>query len=1095
LKQILSAFLLFSFGAIYAQFDSATVLGSVKDASGAYIPGAALTLKNVETGVTATTRTGADGNYQFMNVRIGRYRITAEQQGFSQGVVEDVALTVNAHQRVDVILQVGAVSDKVVVTGAVDLLESDSSEKGQVIGADQIENLPLNGRAYSDLTLLAPGVVESNSNGIGTAAREGSFNVNGLRNTGNNFQLDGVDNNAYGSSNQSFSSQVVQVSPDAIAEFKVQTNTYSAEYGRSGGAVINASYRSGTNALHGTLWEYNRNTALGAEGFFHPAGGTRPSLNRNQYGFTIGGPILRNRTFFFADYEGTRQIQSTLTYSTLPTLAQRQGILTVPVTNPYTGDTYNAGVKVPLTPFAAKVFADLPDPNVPGATSNNYQKAVPNRAYSDKANVRLDHKISDRMTAFVRISQGKQHMFEAPNISGASGGAQNGVIHALAQQIAAGVTHVVSSSAVLEFRLGISRTLAGKNPPFVGGPSMRELYGITGLPEDPTITGGLTPQSITGYSALGRQATNPQYQNPFVINPRINYTWNRSRQTLKFGFEYSRLNTDVQDTNPLYGLDSYNSQFSRPAGRASSNQYNLSDFMFGLRTQYEYATLMVAHMRQRAYYTFIQNDWKASSRLTFNIGLRYEFVTPYYDAENRLSNFDPSTQTLLKSKAGSLYDRSLVQPDRNNFAPRFGLAHKLANSTVLRGGYGIGYVYFNRLGSANLLATNYPQVTRATMTQSTLTAVNGVSKLVPLCSGDAWSNCFRTTQMGYPSNLPNGVTLYIPANLRTGYIQNWQFSIQQKLSRETLLDIAYVGNHALKLVMLGDYNQARPPVAGEIANDTLNARRPVQGFGTISEVLPAAFSTYHSLQIKAEHRSTKNLNLLNSFTWSKGIDNASQVLEEPNGSTGTPQDIHNVNNDKALSGYNVPLLNTTSAVWNLPVGRGKRWGRGLPGALDAMIGGWQLNGINTMRSGRSVNIRYNISGPTPVTAGLATFIGGVNLRPNLLGDPLAPEDARSIDNFFNKANIVNPPATSPFGNMGRNLVRGYPYYQLNLGVQKRFRLPFRENTAAHLRGEAFNLFNRTNFGAPNGDRGSGAFGTIRSTYPARQLQLALRLTF
>ena len=310
-----------------------------------------------------------------------------------------------------------------------------------------------------------------------------------------------------------------------------------------------------------------------------------------------------------------------------------------------------------------------------------------------------------------------------------------------------------------------------------------------------------------------------------------------------------------------------------------------------------------------------------------------------------------------------------------------------------------------------------------------------------------------------------------------------------------MLDLAYVGNHALKLVMLGDYNQARPPLPGEIANDTLDARRPVQGFGTISMVLPAAFSTYHSLQIKTEHRSARNLNLLNSFTWSKGIDNASQVLEEPNGSTGTPQNINNVNADKALSGYNVPLQNTTSAVWNLPIGRGQKWGQALPGFADAILGGWQINGINTMRSGRAVNIRYNTSGPTPVTAGLATFLGGVNLRPNLLGDPMAPEDVRSIDNYFNRANIVNPPATSPFGNAGRNLVRGYPYYQLNLGVQKRFRLPIRENAALHIRGEAFNLFNKTNFGAPNGDRGSGSFGTIRTTYPARQLQVALRITF
>lgn len=1078
-----------------AQFDSASVLGAVRDSSSAAMPNVTITIKNTETGITAVTHSDANGGYQFPNIRIGNYQITAEHPGFSAAVVDNIVLTVNARQRVDISMAVGAVSDKVVVTGAVQLLETDSSEKGQVVDSDQIENLPLNGRAYSDLALLAPGVSESNQNGIGSTSREGSFNVNGLRNTANNFQLDGVDNNAYGTSNQSFSSQVVQVSPDAIAEFKVQTNTYSAEYGRSGGAVINASYRSGTNAIHGSLWEYNRNAALNATGFFKPTGGFKPSLIRNQFGFTFGGPVLKDRTFYFADYEGFRQRQATVVFTTIPTLPQRQGILTVPVTNPFTGATYAAGTPIPMTAFARKVLNDLPEPNVPGVTASNYQKSVPNRSAYDKFNLRLDHKFTDSLSAFSRLSQGKNNVFEEPNIPGPSGGAQNGNIHVLTQQLAGGFTHVVTTASVLEFRLGISRTLAGKNPPYIGGPSMLQVYGITGLPEDPTLTGGLTPQSITGYSALGRQATNPQFQNPFVVNPRVTYTLNRGRQTLKFGLEYVRINTDVQDTNPLYGQDSYNSQFSRPAGRASSNLYNLADFMLGLRTQYELATAMVAHMRQRAYYGFVQNDLKLTSRLTLNIGLRYEFVTPYWDSLNRLSNFDPATRTILQAKSGSLYDRSLVNPDRNNFAPRFGFAFQASRGTVLRGGYGIGYIHFNRIGSANLLATNYPQVTRATMTQSTTDVVNGKTVTLPLCTGNQYDGCFRTTQAGYPTGLPNDVVLYIPRNTPAGYIQNWQFSIQRKLARNALIDVAYVGNHGLKLLMLGDYNQARPPLPGENANATLDDRRPVQGYGSISEVLSSGFSTYHSLQVKFEHRATRSLNLLNSFTWSKAIDNASQVLEEPNGSTGTPQDIRNIANDKGISGYNIPFLNTTSAVWNLPVGRGKQYLRNLPRLLEGALGGWQMTAINTMRSGRTINMRYNTSGPTPVTAGLATFLGGVNLRPNLIGDPLTPEDQRSIDNYLNKATVVLPPATAPFGNAGRNIVRGYAYYNLNFGLQKRFALPWRDRTSVQFRAEAFNLLNKTNFGSPTADRNSGSFGLIRSAYAARQIQLALRVAF
>ena len=235
--------------------------------------------------------------------------------------------------------------------------------------------------------------------------------------------------------------------------------------------------------------------------------------------------------------------------------------------------------------------------------------------------------------------------------------------------------------------------------------------------------------------------------------------------------------------------------------------------------------------------------------------------------------------------------------------------------------------------------------------------------------------------------------------------------------------------------------------------------------------------------------------MLNSFTWSKAIDNVSQVLEEPGGSTGTPQNVFDIGNDRGPSGYHVPLLNVTSFVWNLPFGQGQKFGTNMGTVLNGFLGGWQVSGINTMRSGRTINLRYATSGPTPVTSGLPTFLGGVALRPNVIGDPLAPEDERSIDNYFNRDNVVLPPATAPFGNAGRNSVRGYAFYQLDLGIQKKFGLPFRQGSSLEIRAEAFNVLNKTNFGLPNGDRNSGAFGTIRSTFPARQLQLAAKLSF
>src|SRR5262245_35732141 len=1042
----------FGASSAFAQFDTATVLGTVRDANSAVMPGVTVTLKNNDTAITAFVQTDGDGNFQFTNVKIGNYRISAEKQGFSTAVAEKVIVTVNARQRVDLTMQTGQVTESVIITDAAQLLETDSSGRGQVVQREQIVNLPLNGRSYANLALLTPGVRESSQNGITTAGREAAFNVNGLRNTVNNFLLDGVDNNAYGTSNQSFSSQVVQISPDAMAEFKVQTNTYSAEFGRSGGAVINASYRSGGNQFHGSLWEYHRNTVLNAVGFFKPAGGVKPPLIRNQFGAAVGGPIIKDRTFFFLDYEGFRQISKTLVFSALPTLEQRDGVVRIPlpgsnpvvfqdVRNPLTGEVYLGGsapARVPLSaisPFARKVLLELPAPNAPGA--NNFQNLVPNKAYNDKFNLRLDHKFNDKLNAFVRISHRKVNNFEGPNIPGPSGSNQNGLVNVLNQQLTAGVTYVFANSSALDFRLGVMRTEAGKKPPLTGGPSMLSLYGITGLPTDPTITGGLTTQTITGFAQLGRQATNPQFQNPSNIDPRVNYTFNIGRHSLRTGYEYLRINTDVQDTNPLMGLDTYSSQFSRPAGAAANSLYNLADFMFGARSQYELADLLVVNLRQRLHYAYVQDDFKVNSRLTLNLGLRYEFSTPLYEDQNRLSNYDPKTNTIVQATDG---DRGLLDPDHNNFAPRIGFAYNLLDKTVVRGGYGIAYIHFNRLGSADLLATNFPQITRSAITQDASNLAGG------LCTGNNLVGCFRTTQQGYPTNLPNNVTLFIPRDKRTPYIQNWQFSIQRELTPNMLIDVAYVGNHGLKEVMLADLNQARPLTTAELAlpaaqRPTLDQRRPIHGFRTISAVLPAAFSTYNALQVKFERRFSKGIYLLNSFTWSKAIDNVSQVLEEPNGNEGRPQSVYNIAADRGLSAYDQPLNNTTSLVWELPVGRGRAFGHEMSPWLDSVIGGWTVTGINSMLSGQTINLRYQ---PSPVTANLATFLGGVALRPNISGPVLAPSDQRTIDNYFNKANITIPTVDQPFGTAGRNIARSNAFFQLDFGLHKNFRLPINE---------------------------------------------------
>ena len=564
------AFCLLTVMPAVGQFDTAQVLGSVRDQSGSVVPKAAITLLNIDTGIAAKSVTDENGNYLFSNVAVGKYKVTAEATGFAIAVASDVTVDVGARQRVDFSLQVGAVNQTVEVKDAAAALETDSSEHGQVIASASIVELPLNGRNYADLALLSANVVKSpigvSFSPSGTP-REGSFNVNGMRSTYNNFLMDGLDNNAYGTSNQSYSSQVVQASPDAVAEFKVITSNYSAEYGRVGGAVVNAVMKSGTNGFHGTAYEFLRNTDLNATGFlFSPAVFVKPTLQRNQFGATIGGPLIKNKLFFFGDYEGYRQLQRYLNFDSLPNLNDRTGILPVTVVDPLTGAIYQKNTPIPvsaLNPFAYALLSGLPTPNGPGR-SNDYEALLLIRDYSDKFDAKIDGQINDRMTAFLRFSQRKDLQYYQPSYPGPSGGDGNGYIHSIDQNAAAGYTWTISPSSLLEARLGWTHVLAGKEPALLGGPSLESLFGIQGLPTTPNLTGGFNTQSVSGFTAMGRQTSNPQFQNPTSWDPKINFSKSLSRHSLKAGWEYLNIHTEILDVNPLYGQDVYAGQFSKP---------------------------------------------------------------------------------------------------------------------------------------------------------------------------------------------------------------------------------------------------------------------------------------------------------------------------------------------------------------------------------------------------------------------------------------------------------------------------------------------------------------------------------------------------
>jgi len=1053
----------------YAQFDTASVVGTVRDASGAVVPDAKVTLTNTATGVSATRTSNAEGLYEFVTVRPGTYVVTAEKSGFSVALVDNVEVQVAGRLRVDLQMTVGQLSEKVEVTATAPLVETESSQRDQVITSAQTLALPLNGREYSALALLTTGVRQSSLNkSTNGTPREGAFNVNGLRSVFNNFLIDGVDNNAFGTSNQGFSNQVMQPPPDAVSEFRVVTNNQSAEYGRTAGATINVLLRAGTNQVRGDAWEFFRDTSLNAEPYFLPPDGKKPPLQRNQFGGVLGGPIVQNKAFFFGDYEGFRQDKQQTAFSTIPTAQQDAGILPVDVRDPRNGRLYPAGTAIPITSFAKAVLGGLPAPNV-AAAANNYSIAQDLTNHSNKADGKIDVQASPALSFFGRYGWRELNTNDQPPLPLPSGGGGNGNIYARSKQFVAGATMTTGQRSLLEIRFGWSTTQAGKNPPGLGSPSAQDTFGLAGLPSDARISGGLPTQSITGYTQFGRQATNPQWQYPTLYNPKVNYSWLAGRQSLKAGYEYQHVNVEVMDVNPLYGLDSYTGQFTRPAGAASNNIYNLADFMLGLRSQYALSTLFVANVRQDVHMTYVQDDIRASDTLTLNVGLRYEYATPLFEKDNRLTNFDPASVSMVKATDGSIADRALVNPDRNDFAPRLGFAYTPMPRTAIRAGYGVSYVHWDRIGSANLLAINGPQVVRAVVNQT-----------------DPTSASFLPAERGYPAGLTDpaafvpqsALVSYVPRDYHSSPVQNWYLSVQRELKPGMMLDLAYIGNKATDLLMVGNLNQAAPNnAAGTIP---LAARRPIPSFGDITEVFNGGRSRYDAFQMKYEWRMGSSLNLLESLTLSKAKDNADQSLENVNGNFPGPQDIHNIDADYSTSGYDQPYNSTTSIVWMMPFGRGKAWGD------------WQISAINTVTAGEPLTFTYSPAAAFQVSGITNDFAGANNYRPNVTCDPVAASP--STTQWFNPSCVVIPTDPSqPFGNAQRNSVRGPNYWTFDLGVAKQVKLT--ADAHVELRLEAFNLFNRANFVAPNGSRSAGGFGSITATYDPRQLQLAAKVVW
>ncbi len=1136
---------------VFAQFDSGSLVGTVHDSTGALIPGATIVVTNTQTSVSVTQQSGNDGNWEVPSLHTGVYRVTVSHSGFSDASARDVTVSVGARERIDLSLQPAGAQETVEVSGISLQVETETSQRDQTITGYQSAALPLVSRNYSDLLGLVTGVRQAptaaTTSSINSLVRAGAYNVNGQRSMFNNFLLDGMDNNAYGESNQGFDNQIIAIPPDSVSQFSVVTNNESAEYGRSSGATINVASNSGTNRFHALAYEFIRNTDLNAAGYFKPntvsnTGSTvpfrKPTFNRNQFGMNLGGPILRDKLFFFLDYEGFRQTLKPLSVLTLPTQNELNGILVVPVKNPLTGVTYAAGSAIPaaaINPLSQQIIgffktfsAGLPVAGLPttGLATNDYAVQVPFTDKSDKGDLRFDYQQNPSSSWFLRISDRKENGVNYPAIPLPLDGQTNGAIRVLDQQVALGYTHLFGADKVLDARLGLSRTKAGKYTLSIGD----NAVAIPGLPTSPIVAGGLPSTAITGFTGFGRQSTNPQWQNPSLLDPKVNFTWVKGRHSMKFGYEYEHIWMAVNDNNPLYGAFTYAGGYSA-VGTPVTDSY-WADFLFGLTNSYSLANYFVAHLRQTVSNVYAQDDWKVSPKLTLNLGLRWEYGSPYSEQHNNISNWDPTSQTVLSITPGAsgtgitpysgsgVYGKTLVDPDLTDFGPRLGFAYAVDPKTALRGGFGMSYVHYTRAGSGDILAINAPQAQFATVPQITPTATNRCTTLpaqiIPI--GSTTPSCYATSDQGFPSALAttfNPATdniTYVPRNTRDSYVESYFLSLQRQLAKNTLLDLAYVGNHGVKLQGFLNANQKNPA----ILTNGLFTRPYANWPSDITEALNGFYSHYDSLQARFEQRFTGGLTLLNSFTWEHSLDNASASLE---GNTPSPQDANNLAADYSQSDYNLPVSNVTSLVYELPAGRGRRFMNTGNRLVEGVLGGWQVSLINTAQAGTPFNLTYSPNAATAVSQQIsATYRGANEYRPNIVpGRPITQGRSVKAANtgYVQYVNLAafSLPATrtsagslaSPFGNSPRNPGRTPAFYETDFDLNKRFSTPV-ESLKVEFRAEFYNLFNHTNLYLPSSGLGGTlstatsinsptSGGVISSTFQPRVVQFGLKVLY
>jgi hypothetical protein len=1078
-----------------AQAVSGTILGTVTDPTGAVVSSAKITIINEGTGLTRTLTSDNRGEFTAPSLPTGHYTVTAELTGFKLMTLSNIEVGVDQRVRIDVKLEVGAMTESVSISAESPLLQTASSELGTTIGDEQIEALPLNGRNFVALTRSVPGVLRgipgANIDGAGSLAwrASASFSANGQRPRDNNFMLDGVDNNETW-----LQTVVIFPSVDALDEFKLQTSTYSAEFGRSLGGVVNLQIKSGTNNLHGSGFEFRRDDAFDANNFFNNrAGRPKPNFEQNQFGGTIGGPVFKDRTFFFTDYQGHRELLGQTFLSTVPSMAMRNGDfseVTRTIFDPQTGQPF-AGNVIPsnrIDTVARNILAQLyPEPNTAGTrqasngqTINNYLINPIKERQDNQFDVKVDHTLTSANRFFTRYSFQKTHRIQPASLphgdAGFTFGAGEGNIKG--QSLAFNDTHTFGSRWLNEFRFGWSSIKFFMTPiDYLQNPA--NAVGLPGINLN-DATSAMTQLTFQNIRNLGANGNQPLITNQNDFQVFDNVTWIKGNHTVKSGGSITFRSREVLNADTIVGTFNFNNNMtSNCAGQgagctvSSATGFDVASFMLGLvntKTRNLFDAKTYTEKRPE-YALYVQDDFRPSHKLTLNLGLRWDVYPPWIEVDNLQSNFDESTGKFVVASDGAVVNgvkvgRYLQTYSKRDLGPRFGLAYDLfgTGKTMVRGGFGV-FWNFTPGGTSSSKAQN-PPFLQSTALNPTPTAYG--SNLL-LKDG-------LPPPPGVDPNRPaSGTTRSIfDVNFRDGYARQWNLNVQQAFGTNYMLELAYVGSQGRQMMMKGDPNQAPPRVGVSDSNVNRPYAAVSPALRTIGQAQSKGTLDYHAMLVKFQRRFANNFSILNSYTWGKSID-----LNSDNDGTVTLTNVYDPQYNRGPSDYDITHTLSSSFIYELP------WAR------QQLYGGWQFSGILYLRGGL----------PLTVTQTQNVLSTGTGNRPNRICDGRL--DHPTIDRWFDTSCFV-PPAdtTGTYGDAGRGILRGPGSFNIDASLIKNTKIG---RVQTEFRVEAFNLLNHPQFANPNTQIGNAAVGTISAMLSSgscslcgtieRQVQLAVKVKF